>query len=121
MIFVQRFQGLDIGFHFGLKGLPQSFCDDSQVVVALSDYVFNEGQDLCVRICAEGIVGGKAGEISIDLLNHCSISFLKILLVLFAIPFFVLFKCDQGALILLAFLELLPILQIKCIDLITPQ
>ena len=101
VIFVQRFQGLDVGFNFGLEGLPQSFCDNCQVVVALPDYVFDEGQDLCVGICAEGIVGGKTGEISIDLLNHCSIGFLKILLILFAIPFFILFKCGQGTLILL--------------------
>ena len=90
-------------------------------MVALSDYVFNEGQDLCVRICGKGIICGKAREISTHLLNHCSISFLQILLVFFAIPFFVLFKCDQSALILLAFLKLLPVLQIKGIDLIAPQ
>ena len=94
MVFVQRFQGLDVGFYFGLKGLPQPFGDDGQVMVALSDYVFDEGQDLCIRICGKGIICGKAGEISIHLLNHCSISFLQILLVLFRIPLFVLFKCD---------------------------
>ena len=48
MVFVKRFQGLDVGFYFGLEGLSQSFCYDCQVVVALSDYVFDEGQDLCV-------------------------------------------------------------------------
>ena len=55
------------------------------------------------------------------MLNHCRIGFLKILLIFFRIPVFVLFQGNQGALILLGFFKLLPVFQIKGVDLVAPQ